>query len=57
MNIDYLKILITIILAVIGWIVEYYFTTRKDINQKRRDNSQLSGYLLIFRSVNINFHI
>jgi hypothetical protein len=39
MNIDYLKILITIIMAVIGWIVGYYFTTRKDINQKRRDIS------------------
>jgi len=39
MNIDYLKILITIILAVIGWVVGYYFTTRKDINQKRRDLS------------------
>lgn len=39
MNIDYLKILITIILALIGWIVGYYFTTRKDINQKRRDIS------------------
>jgi hypothetical protein len=39
MNIDYLKIVITIFLAVIGWIVGYYFTTRKDINQKRRDIS------------------
>ncbi len=39
MNIDYFKILITIILAVIGWVVGYYFTTRKDINQKRRDLS------------------
>lgn len=39
MNIDYLKILITIVLAVIGWIIGYYFTTRKDINQKRRDIS------------------
>lgn len=39
MNIDYIKILATISLAVIGWIVGYYFTTRKDINQKRRDIS------------------
>jgi hypothetical protein len=39
MNIDYLKILMTIVLAVIGWIIGYYFTTRKDINQKRRDIS------------------
>lgn len=39
MNIDYFKILATIVLAVIGWIVGYYFTTRKDINQKRRDIS------------------
>lgn len=39
MNLDYLKIIITISLAVIGWIVGYYFTTRKDINQKRRDIS------------------
>lgn len=39
MSIDYIKILITIALAVVGWIVGYYFTTRKDINQKRRDIS------------------
>ena len=39
MDIDYIKISVTIILAVIGWIVGYYFTTKKDINQKRRDIS------------------
>jgi len=36
MYIDYLEILRTIILALIGTIVGCYFTSRKDINQKRR---------------------
>ena len=37
MELDYLKIVITIALAVVGWLIGHYFTTRRDIENKRRD--------------------
>lgn len=37
MGIDYLKIIITIILAVIGWIIGHYFTNKRAIASKRRE--------------------
>lgn len=36
---DYLKIIVTIVLAVVGWRVGYSLTIKKDIIQKRRDIS------------------
>lgn len=37
MDIDYLKIVTTIILAVIGWVIGHYFTDRRAISSKRRE--------------------
>ena len=37
MNFDYLKIFVTIFLAVIGWLVGHYFTTKRDVSNKRRE--------------------
>jgi hypothetical protein len=37
MDIDYLKILITVILAVIGWIIGHYFTNKQAVGFKRRE--------------------
>ena len=34
---DYIKILISICIAVIGWIVAHYFTSRRDTANKRRE--------------------
>jgi len=37
MELDYFKILVTITLAVIGWISGHYFTNRRAIHSKRRE--------------------
>ncbi|MGY0626869.1 MAG: hypothetical protein ACW7DS_14275 [Paraglaciecola chathamensis] len=37
MDLDYIKIIVTIVLAVIGWMVGNYFTTRRDVANKRRE--------------------
>lgn len=37
MDLDYIKIIITIVLAVIGWLVGNYFTTKRDVANKRRE--------------------
>lgn len=37
MEIDYLKIIVTIFLAVVGWVIGHYFTDRRAIKSKRRD--------------------
>lgn len=37
MTTDYLTITVTIALAVLGWIVGHFFTTRRDRMTKRRD--------------------
>lgn len=31
------KIIITIILAILGWIVAHYFTSKRDVQNKRRE--------------------
>ncbi|WP_306548994.1 hypothetical protein [Desulfobulbus sp.] len=36
---EYFKIVTTIFLAVIGWIVAHYFTSKRDISNKRREIS------------------
>lgn len=37
MDIDYLKIVATVILAVVGWVIGHYFTDRRAISSKRRE--------------------
>ncbi len=37
MDIDYLKIFVTITLAIIGWVTAHYFTSKRDITNKRRE--------------------
>ena len=37
MSIDYLKIVVTIILAVIGWIIGHHFTRKRDVMSKKRE--------------------
>lgn len=37
MDLDYLKIIITVALAVIGWLIGHYFTARRDVANKRRE--------------------
>ena len=39
MDVDYLKIITTIILAVLGWIVGHFFTSRRDKKIKKRELS------------------
>ncbi len=39
MTLDYLKIAVTVTLAVIGWIVAHFFTVRRDLASKRRELS------------------
>lgn len=36
---DYIKIFVTIILAVLGWIIGHYFNSKRTRDQKRRDIS------------------
>lgn len=37
MDLDYIKIIVTIALAVIGWLIGHYFTARRDVANKRRE--------------------
>jgi hypothetical protein len=39
MEVDYLKIVITLILAVLGWLVAHYFTAKRGSINKRREMS------------------
>ncbi len=39
MGIDYFKIIATVSIAVVGWVVGHYFTTKRDKNHKRREIS------------------
>lgn len=39
MELDYLKILVTIVLAVLGWIIGHYFNSKRTRDQKRREIS------------------
>ncbi|MEZ4809748.1 MAG: hypothetical protein R2819_05255 [Allomuricauda sp.] len=39
MDLDFIKISVTIILAVLGWLIGHYFTSKRNIVQKRRDIS------------------
>ena len=35
-DLSLIKISVTIVLAVVGWLVAHYFTTKRDISNKRR---------------------
>ncbi|MCB0279419.1 MAG: hypothetical protein KDD94_07955, partial [Calditrichaeota bacterium] len=37
MDIDILKVIVTVIIAVLGWIIGHAFTNRRNKIQKRRD--------------------
>lgn len=37
MDISFLKIIITVALAVTGWLIGHHFTTRRDVSNKRRE--------------------
>jgi len=37
MGVDYLKIIVTVILAAVGWVIAHYFTDRRQASAKRRD--------------------
>ena len=37
MDIDYLKIAVTIGMAVIGWLVGHWFTSKRDLKSKKRE--------------------
>ena len=37
MELDCVKISVTILLAVVGWLIGHYFTTKRDVENKRRD--------------------
>ncbi|AHJ11750.1 hypothetical protein [Sulfurospirillum multivorans] len=39
MELEYLKIIITICLAVIGWLIAHSFTARRDLKNKQRELS------------------
>ena len=39
MEFDYIKIIVTVILAVLGWMVGHYFNSKRIRDQKRRDIS------------------
>lgn len=39
MELDYIKIVTTIILAVLGWIIGHYFNSKRTRDQKRREIS------------------
>jgi len=37
MDLDYTKIIVTIFLAVVGWLIGHHFTTQRDVANKRRE--------------------
>lgn len=54
MDLDYLKIFITVALAVIGWLIGHYFTTKRDIANKRRElviNHLIEAYRIITNEI------
>ncbi|MGE0052178.1 MAG: hypothetical protein AB7S49_11710 [Arcobacter sp.] len=47
---EYLKIGITIILAILGWIIAHYFTSKRDVSNKKREiilNYLIEAYLIL----------
>mgnify|MGYP005989420047 CR=1 FL=1 len=54
MDIDYLKIFIAILLAVLGWLVAHYFTSQRDKKNKSREISVqhlINAYLILTNEI------
>lgn len=54
MDLDYIKILVAVTLAVLGWIVGHWFSSKRTRNQKRRDISiehLISSYRVLTNEV------
>ncbi|MCG3678015.1 hypothetical protein L5F07_01970 [Aliarcobacter butzleri] len=50
MDFEYLKIVLSVIIAVIGWIVAHYFTSKRDVSNKKREirlNYLIEVYLIL----------
>ena len=39
MDMDYIKIIVTILVAVIGWLIAHHFTSKRDVANKQRELS------------------
>ncbi len=54
MEFDYIKIIVTITLAVIGWVVGHYFTNKRIIASKQRDiitEHLISSYRILLNDI------
>ena len=54
MEINYVKIVVTVILAVVGWIIGHYFTERRNRINKRREISLdhlISAYRILTQDI------
>lgn len=54
MELDYIKIIITIALAIIGWLVANNFTTKRDVANKQRElviNHLIQTYRIITNEI------
>ncbi|KLE08579.1 hypothetical protein [Aliarcobacter butzleri] len=50
MDFEYLKIVLSVIIAVIGWIIAHYFTSKRDVSNKKREirlNYLIEVYLIL----------
>ncbi|RZV15901.1 hypothetical protein D3M61_01020 [Aliarcobacter butzleri] len=50
MDFEYLKIMLSVIIAVIGWIIAHYFTSKRDVSNKKREirlNYLIEVYLIL----------
>ncbi|MCT7578371.1 hypothetical protein [Aliarcobacter butzleri] len=50
MDFEYLKIVLSVIIAVIGWIIGHYFTSKRDVSNKKREirlNYLIEVYLIL----------
>jgi hypothetical protein len=55
MNIEYLKIVITIVVAVFGWVIGHYINSRRDVRVKRQETSTkylIEAYRTLTHEVN-----
>ena len=48
-----IKLLVTVIVAVVGWIIAHYFTSRRDLSNKRRE-IQTSYLIDAYRKIDIS---
>jgi hypothetical protein len=55
MDLDYLKIIVTVVLAVIGWITSSYITSKRDRKNKRRaivTDKMMDAYKVLTHEIN-----